>query len=475
MVSFMIFSRGVNPREGNMGAKLSPIMRTRSTSPRALLYTLLVAFNALLWLLLWAFHWEISLRAREVQYFGRQLFPIRSQAVPLPVIYTACALLTIASAGVILRDRSNLAVREKLQTLLEQILESLEIGVLVLDKKGFLSLANESARKLLPKIPATNSDVHFLEVLRDYPELREIVRSGLDEGNLVKELEHDLGSAEEPCTVRITTLPLKDRQKRAGGILLLVNDVREVVAMERQMRAAERLSTLGTLAAALAHEIRNPLEAMNLNLELLGRSLEVKRTRATEGDNRQKYVKVLEDEVSRLGWIVENFLSFARPGQPPVTNIRLDEILHRVVELIRNQAKFRRVETELSIDGQAIPVQGSEDQLKQVFLNLIINSLEAMPDGGRLFIRAETACQPSSQGSMRSAIVRIQDSGEGIPPDRIPRLFDPFFSTRPRGTGLGLTIAHRVVREHRGHIRVESKPGNGSVFTVVLPLALTEN
>lgn len=438
---------------------------------RAVLYGLLIAFNALIWILLWAFHWEVSLRAREADYFGRQLFPVRRQVVPIPVIYAACGLLTLASLALIARDRSNLAARERLRTLLSQILESLEIGVFVFDGKGILSLANESAHKLLPRIPPGPAEVAYADALQGYPDIAALVTKALETGSYVRELEYELGSPDEPCPVRVTTLPLRDRQKHASGILLLVSDVREVVAMERQMRAAERLSTLGTLAAALAHEIRNPLEALNLNLELLERSLESPRMRSADAGKRQKYLRVLEDEIARLGGIVENFLSFARPGPAPVGTVRLDRILQQVVELVDNQARSRKVEIEIDTDGQAMMVEGSEDQLKQVFLNLVINGLEAMPAGGRLSIRAETVENAESGGPRRSAVVRIRDTGEGIAAEAMPRLFDPFFSTRPRGTGLGLTIARRVIQEHHGQIGVESSPGAGATFTVELPLA----
>lgn len=437
--------------------------------PRMLIYILLVAFNTFLWLLLWAFNWEISLRAREVEYFGRQLFPIRSQVVPLPIIYAAAALLSAASIGAILRDRSNLALRERLQTLLSQILESLEIGVLVLDHRGYLSLTNESAHQLIPQTQAAVPELHFSDALRAYPDLNAIVKSAVEEGKYVKEVERDLGTPENPCAVRVTSLPLKARGKRVTGTLLLVNDVREVIAMERQMRTAERLTALGTLAATLAHEIRNPLEAMNLNLELLARHLDDKTDTERDEGRRRKYLRILESEVSRLAAIAENFLSFARPGRSAGGVIRLDELLQHVIELLENQAQSRKVEISFHSSVPPPAVVGSEDELKQVFLNLMINSLEAMPHGGRIVVRADGGLAPGAGSPV--ALVRIEDQGEGIPPEALNRLFDPFFSTRPGGTGLGLTIAHRVVQAHKGSIRVESVPGSGSAFTVELPLA----
>ncbi len=443
-------------------------MRDRGT--RTFLYTLLIVFNAFLWLLLIAFHWEISLRIREVEYFERQLFPVGIHVVPLPVIYAACTLLSIASIGAIIRDRSNLAARKKLQTLLEQILDSLEIGVVVLNQKGIMTLANDRARKLLPLSLPIRSDYRFSDMLRHYPEIKEIARSTLQEGKFVKEVEQNLGTAEASYTVRISTLPLKDRQQKISGTLLLVNDVSEEVTLQRQMRDAERLSTMGTLAAALAHEIRNPLEALNLNLELLERSLQQSQLAPSEENKTGKYVRIFDSEVSRLVGIVENFLSFARPSHSPSKRTNLNEILQQVVELIENQAKSRKITTCLNIDGEHMIVQGFEDQLKQLFLNMIINGLEAMPEGGKLSIHAEAIHQSSSESTASRAVVRIEDTGEGIPPEKIGRLFEPFFSTRSRGTGLGLTIANRIAFEHGGSIRVESIHGKGSTFTVELPL-----
>ncbi len=450
-----------------MTAQLTSATRAESTSPRMFLYGLLVAFNAFLWLLLLAFQWEISLRAREVQYFGRHLFPLHSQVVPLPVIYAACAFLSAITVAAVIRDRNNHTARERLQALLRQILESLEIGVLVVDKSGALTLANESARKLLSKMPAKPPGSHFLDLLGDYPEIKQIAGAALEGGDYVREVEHTIGHADESRAVRVTTLPLRDPQKRTIGTLLLVHDVQEMVAMERQMRAAERLSVLGTLAAALAHEIRNPLEALNLNLELLERNLGAPEGTAGQDEKKRKYLGILESEISRLSGIVENFLSFARPSRKATSRLQLGEVLKGVTDLVANQAASRHVQMLFVTDGTPIVVEGSEDQLKQAFLNVIINSLEAMPDGGRLVVSAASADAGGTAPAM--AVVRIEDTGEGIPAERMGRLFDPFFSTRPHGTGLGLTIAHRVIQDHGGKIQVESTPGSGTTLTVALP------
>lgn len=435
---------------------------------RIFLWSLLGVFNIALWVLVLMFHLEISLRAREIRYFGTQLFPAYSQAIPLSVIYAGCALLTLVSAAAILRDRSNFLAKERIRILLLQILDSFDIGVVVLDDKHLLTMANESARRLLPEIPATNASLDILEVFKHRPDLGEVVRAATKDGNYVKESELDLGTPEDPWPVRLSTLPLKNPQKRVTGTLFLVHDVRDAVRLERQMRTAERLSALGTLAAALAHEIRNPLEAMNLNLALLERSMSGHKSLAPEEDQAGKYLSILESEISRLAAIVENFLSFARPSSAPAGRIELDVILRQIVDLLANQAKSRRVSLEFQCEG-APCVTGSEDQIKQVFLNLAINSLEAMPAGGWLRIHAGVS---RPQGARGLAVVRIQDTGEGIPQEQLARIFDPFFTTRPKGTGLGLTIVHRVVHEHGGSIRVASTPGEGTAFTVELPLGI---
>lgn len=160
-----------------MPALLHQKLRESRPVPRIFLWILLLVFNVFLWFLLLAFHWEISLRAREANYFGTRLFPDQPQGVPLPVIYAACALLTVASAGAILLDRSNLAARERIRTLLFQILDSLEIGVIVLDDKDLLTMANDSARRLLPEIPPGYASLDILQMLKTRPRLQEIVKA----------------------------------------------------------------------------------------------------------------------------------------------------------------------------------------------------------------------------------------------------------------------------------------------------------
>lgn len=443
--------------------------QVKVSGTRVVLYTLLAAFNASIWLLLAAFQWQISLRAREIAYFDRYLFPIHKQIVPLPVIYVVCALLTVASVLIVFMDRHNVVRREKLRALFGQIIESLDMGVLVLDRSGRLIMVNESGRRLLPGISSAPPDSNFRELLKEHPKVMEMAESALKRGNYAKEVEYSLDSTDSPFVVRLSTVPLRDLHRHIIGTLLLVHDVHEVMEMERQMRRAERLSALGTLAATLAHEIRNPLEAMSLNLELLGRHLEKTEMSPSVQEMKDKYLRILESEISRLVEVTNNFLSFVRPGPPGTKTISLTGVLRQVVELVQNQASARKVKLEIVNHGDRDAVEGSEDQLKQVFLNIILNGLEAMPNGGLLSLRIESPPRSAPPPDDGMIAVRIEDTGEGIPPERLERLFDPFFSGRPYGTGLGLTIAQRIIEAHRGSIKVESEVGKGTRVTVKLP------
>ena len=244
-------------------------------------------------------------------------------------------------------------------------------------------------------------------------------------------MEHELGAAGDFRPARITTLPLKDSQKRTTGTVLLVHDIREVAAMERQMRTAERLSSLGTLAAAMAHEIRNPLEALDLNLALLDNSLAAIKPGEQDAQKTTKYLKILEEEISRLAAIVNNFLSFARPSNSPTEEIRLDDLMRQIVDLLANQARSR--ETTLELHTQGNPhVLGSEDQLKQAFLNLVINSLQGDAAG-----RLAAHSRRDAYNTQNMAVVHVEDTGVGIPLEQIPKPLDPFLAPGPRERGWG--------------------------------------
>jgi signal transduction histidine kinase len=228
-----------------------------------------------------------------------------------------------------------------------------------------------------------------------------------------------------------------------------------ILEIEEQLRRADRLSALGELSAGMAHEIRNPLGSIRGTAEILQDGID-------PADKRYEFTRILIKEVDRLNRVVEDFLRFARPA--PVERGRFDvnETLREVLILTRQPALKNGVQTELAA-GPVPLLPGDREQLKQAFLNLVLNALQAMPDGGTLTIGTETA-----DGQLR---IRFADTGQGIPQENLERIFNPFFTTRQEGTGLGLAITHRIVQGHGGRIEVQSRLGEGTTFMVVLPLA----
>lgn len=226
-----------------------------------------------------------------------------------------------------------------------------------------------------------------------------------------------------------------------------------ILEIEEQLRRADRLSALGELSAGMAHEIRNPLGSIRGTAEILQDGI-------NPGDKRYEFTRILIKEVDRLNRVVEDFLRFARPA--PVERGRFDvnEALREVLALTRQPALTSGVRVELT--ASVLPsLPGDREQLKQAFLNLILNALQAMPDGGTLTIATELV-----DGQLR---IRFTDTGQGIPQENLERIFNPFFTTRQEGTGLGLAITHRIIQGHGGRIEAQSRLGEGTTFTVIIP------
>jgi signal transduction histidine kinase len=232
-------------------------------------------------------------------------------------------------------------------------------------------------------------------------------------------------------------------------------DVTEEHALALRARRAERLASLGTMAAGLAHEIRNPLNAAHLQLAVVQRRLAKAKP---DVSGAQTAAKVVASEMQRLAALVEEFLQFARPQPLRLSRIDLCATADEVVALLGPQAEQLGATLRLYSAG-AVLAEADEERIKQVLINLVRNALEATGTGGHINVRAHRVVD--------DALVEIEDDGPGLPSPDAP-IFEPFYTTKVQGTGLGLSIAHRIINDHGGKISVESRPGR-TVFTISLP------
>ena len=243
----------------------------------------------------------------------------------------------------------------------------------------------------------------------------------------------------------------------------LQEQTRLLLEKETQLRRADRLSALGQLSAGLAHEIRNPLGAIKGAVEILQEDFPT-------GHPKAEFYAILLKEVERLNDVLTNFLSFARPVMPHLAPLDVRTVLTALEGLISGQARAHRVQIFTSFHQGPSRVMADETLLKQAFLNIMLNAVEAMPAGGDLAI--STRLSPAGATGDRPEWVEVvfDDTGPGIREEDLGRIFDPFFTTKKDGTGLGLAITHRIIENHHGTIRVMSQRGKGTTFVVTLPL-----
>jgi two-component system NtrC family sensor kinase len=348
----------------------------------------------------------------------------------------------------------------------EVVLETLPLGLFVLDRELHVVSANREGVDLLPfQVGERPSFVDLFPVAKAI-EIRAFLQAVMT-ARAVRQVEEDIPNATEVRTVRLTAAPLTPAGGNATHGLVLVEDITLQKRLERQMLLTERLTTAGRLAAGVAHELNNPLATIAGCAEALKERAQDPELSALEGfKDFPGYLSLIEEEAYRCKEITGSLLQFVREPGSRRAPTDVSGLVEKTLELLSHQSRFAlsRLVTELH---PALPlVVANEGQLRQVFLGLSANALEAMEGGGTLTVRTR-------RRNTTEIEIAFEDQGPGMPEDILPRVFDPFFTTKPpgQGTGLGLAIAQGIVADHGGRIEVTSRVGVGATFRVILPAA----
>jgi two-component system NtrC family sensor kinase len=278
-------------------------------------------------------------------------------------------------------------------------------------------------------------------------------------GQTTQRSERRWGGGEDPSEWEISSYPILDDNEQVLQAILLEQEVTERRHLEAILAQSEKLAAVGQLAAGVAHEINNPLTAIIANAQILHREL-------PPDHDLQESVDLIARAGARAAQVVRNLLDFARKEDYSLGLTNLNETLERSLELVQHELLSRSVRLDFEPDPELPPILASQDHMQSVWLNLMLNAIDAMDK-----IPGEIRITTRRVGD--EIHVSISDNGKGIPPERLSRVFEPFYTTKApgRGTGLGLSVSHRIVKQHGGHIRVESQMGVGSTFTVILPIS----
>jgi PAS domain S-box-containing protein len=271
-----------------------------------------------------------------------------------------------------------------------------------------------------------------------------------------------LTPAGETRTVNVAIAPLVTRKFQVIGRLAIMDDITERVELESQLSQADKLSSIGLLAAGVAHEVNTPLAVISSYTQMLAKQL--------QGDTQKSgLLEKITRQTFRASEIVNNLLNFSRTSGTEFANVDINKIITDTLALLEHQFKVSKITVESELTPHISPILGNPGRLQQVFLNLFLNAKDAMAGGGKLTVA-------TTNGEVIS--VRVSDTGSGIAPEHIQRIYDPFFTTKAspkegqnRGTGLGLSVTYGIIQEHAGKIRVESNQGAGTTFALDFPLS----
>jgi PAS domain S-box-containing protein len=353
---------------------------------------------------------------------------------------------------------------EAVKGLARNILESIPTGVITANSSGQITAVNPSATVTLKRSTDTLLGHSYEDVFIEGDMIRLVLDGALQNHRHVDHHDMPYDTDVRPRTIRVTTADLTGDDGRSAGVIVLLKDVTELLNLERRVRVADKLAGLHTLSAGVAHELRNPLSAIDLNLHLFEDEL---RAGTQPSSTMDKYLRVLNAETRRLSAILDNFMKFARPGSLRLHAIDTEQLLSHIMSLLQYEAQDRRIQLLAKTPDTLPALMGDETEISQVLVNIIVNAFQAMPEGGVCNVIASEIKADEKEW----VELTVQDSGKGIKKEELARLFEPFYTTKTAGSGLGLAIAYRIVQDHEGTIQVSSAPGVGTTVVVKLPAA----
>jgi PAS domain S-box-containing protein len=359
----------------------------------------------------------------------------------------------------------NLKEKEEVKNHLNNILESLSTGVVVIDLRGKITTFNRAAENITGFTSKEVKGRDFDEILApNFFHNNHLNFGSLKNMQENTEVETKIRrKGKDILHVRVSLSPVKTPQEETIGLVLTLQDITQMKRLEEQARRTNRLAAMGEMAVNIAHEIRNPLGSMELFATILRKEL--------EGCGELKELaEHISSGVKSINNIISNLLLFIKPQQKPnfqIVDIHspLNDSLLFSGHLVKPNSNIQII---TSYDSEPLMVYGDLELLKQVSLNLILNAIQAMPRGGKLTI--STRKVKDQQKNSNFVEIRFIDTGIGISREDMPRIFDPFFTKKERGTGLGLTIVHNIIKIHGGTIDIESSEGKGTICIVTLPL-----
>ncbi len=346
----------------------------------------------------------------------------------------------------------------------EHIIESMTGGVITINMKGMIVTFNKSAELILDY---ASEEVVKKSIFEVFPPgsknsaLSEVIEETLDGHKTSSSREIDIFSRMgKKIPIGITTSLLRDKKNTFLGIVVTFKDLGYIKHLEEQMRRADRLAAVGSLAAGIAHEIRNPLGSVKGLVQLLQEEFE-------EDSQKKEYAQVIVKEVDRLNKVVEELLSFARPDDSEVesrfSRLNINEVIAQTLLLAEHDTKNVHIEIAKNFADDLPLILADAKKLQQAFLNIIFNAFAAMEKGGTLTITT------GYKQENKLVEIKFSDTGSGIAPEILNKIFDPFFTRKEGGTGLGLTITHQIISSHNGKVDVKSIPKEGTTFIITFP------
>ena len=342
--------------------------------------------------------------------------------------------------------------------LLEIVLNSMTDGIIVTDTNNKLVFHNRRSDRLIPFSSVDLEDSIIWEVIDD-EDISKFIKMTLLNAEKVSEEEFTIKIGGRSKTLWLDIMPVV-KEGSIQGSLLHVSDITERKKRDGRLRRAENLASLTTLAAGVAHEIKNPLGSISIHIQLMQKSL--KRDKLLKEETSGKYLEILNEEVERLNNIIVDFLFAVRPMNPTMKKSNINKVLSDLLEFVKFELEEASVSMECEFQEDLPKLEIDEKYIKQAILNIIKNSVAAMPDGGVMYFKTVK--------DEEFVHIYVCDTGIGISEENMSKIFEPYFTTKQFGSGLGLTVVYKIIKEHGGDIMLESVEKQGTTFTINLPI-----